>query len=38
MGAFMDILGGLANVGSTIAGTVDSIKTNREMGVMFIKK
>ena len=30
MGAFLDIVGGLANVGSTIAGTVDSIKTNRE--------
>ena len=30
MGAFLDILGGLANVGSTIAGTVDSIKTNKE--------
>lgn len=30
MGAFLDIVGGLANVGSTIAGTVDSIKTNKE--------
>ncbi len=30
MGAFLDIVGGLANVGSTIAGTVDSINTNRE--------
>ena len=30
MSAFLDIVGGLANVGSTIAGTVDSIKTNRE--------
>ena len=30
MGAFLDIVGSLANVGSTIAGTVDSIKTNRE--------
>ena len=30
MGAFLDILGGLANVGSTIAGTVDSIKTNKD--------
>ena len=30
MGAIFDILGGLANVGSTIAGTVDSINTNRE--------
>ncbi len=27
---FLDIVGGLANVGSTIAGTVDSIKTNKE--------
>ena len=26
----VNILGGLANVGSTIAGTVDSIKTNKE--------
>ena len=25
-----DILGNLVNVGSTIAGTVDSIKTNKE--------
>ena len=30
MGVFLDIVGGLANVGSTIAGTVDSIKTNKE--------
>ncbi len=30
MGAFLDIVGGLANVGSTIAGTVDSINTNKE--------
>lgn len=30
MGAFLDIVGGLANVGSTIAGTIDSIKTNKE--------
>lgn len=30
MGVLLDIIGGLANVGSTIAGTVDSIKTNRE--------
>ena len=30
MGAFLDIVGNLVDVGSTIAGTVDSIKTNRE--------
>lgn len=30
MGAFLDIVGGLANVGSTIAGTVSNIKTNKE--------
>lgn len=27
---FLDIVGGLANVGSTIAGTVSNIKTNKE--------
>lgn len=30
MGAFLDLVGGLANVGSTIAGTVSNIKTNKE--------
>ena len=30
MGSFLDIVGGLANVGSTIAGTVDSIMTNKD--------
>lgn len=30
MGAFLDIVGNLVDVGSTIAGTVDSIKTNKE--------